>query len=218
MKKSLRITISAALTAALLSAGIATASPKFKTGSIDDVSYDGLHRIEDAALDAAWAKPDLNLSGYTKIMLVPAGMSFKTPRQSSGEFPLTQQQKQQVHDILLEAFTTELGKNKRFALTDQPGRDVLMVYGAVLDVESHVPPERAGRGGYLLRSLGEATLLVELRDSMSDEILARAVDRRAAESTRPHRSNVVTNTSELRIAADRWARSLNKQLEELARL
>ncbi len=218
MNNTVRKTITLLLGSALLSANLATAAPKLKTGSDADVSYDGLHRIDAAALDAAWVKPDLDLSGYTKIMLVPAGMTFKTPRRSDNEFPLTEQQKQQVQKILAEAFTTALGKNERFAVTDQPGRDVLLVYGAVLDVESHVPPERAGRGGYLLRSIGEATLLVELRDSMSDEILVRAVDHRAAETARLHRSNSVTNTSELQLAAARWARSLNKQLEELARL
>lgn len=218
MKNSLRITISALLSSALLGAGIATAAPTFKTGADADVSYDGLYRLDDVALDAAWAKPNIDLSSYTKIMLVPAGMTFKTPRHVSGEFPMTERQKAQARDILLEAFTTELGKGKRFALTDQPGRDVLVVRGAVLDVESHVPPERAGRGGYLLRSLGEATLLVEVSDSMSDEILARAVDHREAKTTRPQRSNSVTNSSELRAAAERWARSLSKQLEALAQL
>src|SRR5262245_8705121 len=146
MKNSLRITLAAVLGSALLSAGMANATPTFKTGAGADVTFDGLHRLDAVALDAAWAKPDIDLSGYTKIMLVPAGMTFKKPRPSNGTFAMTERQKEQARKILLEAFTSELGKNKRFALTDQPGHDVLIVRGAVLDVESHVPPERAGRG------------------------------------------------------------------------
>ena len=193
------------------------AAPRLATGTAAEVTFDGLHRVDDAAMDAAWVKPNLDLGHYRKLMLLPAGMSFKdADRHSTSEFPLSEKQKQQLRDTVLAVFVEELGKLQRFELTDRPGRDVLQVRGAILDVVSHVPPDPVGRGGFVLKSLGEATLVVELRDSMSDEILARAVDRRSASSTLPRRSNAVTNLAEVRSAARRWAAQLRQRLEEFA--
>ena len=66
----------------------------------------------------------------------------------------------------------------------------------------------------------EATLVVELRDSVSDTTLARMVDRRAAE--RPggggFHSNAATNMGEVRQLARSWARLLRQRLDELPTL
>jgi hypothetical protein len=48
-----------------------------------------------------------------------------------------------------------------------------------MDLEVRIPTDRpGGRGGMAVRSYGEVTLVVDLRDSQSGEILARAGDRR----------------------------------------
>lgn len=217
MKTTLRLSIAALLGAALLAGGAASAAPQFRSDA--EASYDGLRRIDNTVLDAAWAKPDIDLSGYTKIMVLPAEVAFKTaPRHSNSTYSLSTEQKQVVRETLLTAFTEALGKNKRYTIVNQPGPDVLMIRGAVLDVVSHVPPAPVGRGGYFLRDLGEATLVVELRDSMSDEILARAVDHRAASSAFVRRSNDVTNRHELRVAAEHWANIANERLEKISSL
>ena len=213
----------AALVAAVLvtAAMGAIAAPKVQTGADAEFTADGLQRIGDSAMAKAWIKPEADLSGYTKIMLMPAGMTFKETKgswRSSTEFPLTEQQKQGLKDTLREAFVEELGKSKRYAITDQPGEGVLQVRGAVLDVVSHVPPEPIGRGAVVLKSIGTATLVVELRDSMSEELLARAVDRRTASSSFPRRSNSVSNRYEVSNAAHRWASQLRKQLDEFIEL
>ena len=85
----------------------------------------------------------------------------------------------------------------------------------MLDVVSFVPPEPVGRSDVYLRSVGEATLVVELRDSITNAILARSVDRRAAE--RPGQdlqwSNPVNNRAEVRRLARRWATRLRENLD-----
>jgi hypothetical protein len=92
---------------------------------------------------------------------------------------------------------------------------VLLVWGGLLDVLSFVPPATSGRGDIILRRVGEATLVVELRDSESNTVLARVLDRRAAEQVSGRMvSNTVNNTAELRRLAKRWARLLRQRLEE----
>ena len=57
-----------------------------------------------------------------------------------------------------------------------------MIRGGLIDVVSHVPPETVGRSDIYLKSVGEATLVIEISDSESNAPLVRIVDRRAAGS------------------------------------
>jgi hypothetical protein len=64
-----------------------------------------------------------------------------------------------------------------------PGPGTLILVGTLVDVVSKVPPDDApGRYEVYLSDVGEATLILELRDSVTNEVLARVADRRAAES------------------------------------
>jgi len=94
---------------------------------------------------------------------------------------------------------------------------VLLVRGALLDVVSHVPPETAGRSEVYLRSVGEATLRIELIDSQTGVVLLRGLDRRAAERhSAPYVANGVTNWMEASQLADFWAKLLRRRLDEVA--
>jgi Protein of unknown function (DUF3313) len=220
MEKRISIPRGALIGAVLATvAAVATATPRVQTEPGAEVTDDGLHRVDGGTFARAWAKPGIDLAGYDKILLLPSQMSFrevKDPglRRNATEFPLDEAQKERVRTTIHDAFVAELGKSKRFALTERPGPGVLEIRGAIVDVVSHVPDEPVGRGAIFVKSLGEATLVVELRDAETHELLARAVDRRAAESTFPARSNAVTNAADLRNAAQRWASLLRRRLDE----
>jgi hypothetical protein len=204
--------------ALLLGVSFASAGPR--SNNVEPVTQDGLHRIDDTPFAGAWSKPGIDLRGYDKILLQPFGIQFrevKDPgfRRDAGDFPLDDEQKRKLEETIREALVAELAKSERFTLTDQPGPGVLAARGAFLDVVSHVPPDPIGRGATFVRSLGEATLVVELRDSLTDELYARAVDRRAVEPPIPTRSNAVNNRAEVRRAVRRWAAVLREQLDEL---
>ncbi|MBT8441577.1 MAG: DUF3313 domain-containing protein [Gammaproteobacteria bacterium] len=120
--------------------------------------------------------------------------------------------------VVSEIFDEELQKSKRFEITDQLGPDVMILRGTLLDIVSLVPPERAGRTEVYLSRVAEATLVLELADSMSNETLARAAERRAAE--RPGGMNVmwsspVTNWAEVKRLARRWAIKLRDGLDAI---
>ena len=90
----------------------------------------------------------------------------------------------------------------------------------MIDIVSAVPPpnRNIGRGDVYLSQVGQATLVLELRDSMSGEILARSVDRRAAASTWAAPSSAVTTWNEVRRLARTWARILVNRLDQIAEL
>ncbi len=50
--------------------------PTVQTGPNAEVSFDGLHKIDHTRVYMAWAVPDLDLSGYTKILPVNSGIEY----------------------------------------------------------------------------------------------------------------------------------------------
>jgi hypothetical protein len=72
--------------------------------------------------------------------------------------------------------------------------------------------------GIYLSSVGAATLLIELRDSQSNELLGRAADRRAADSPFAINVNSVTGWSDVRLLARSWASLVRERLEEIEKV
>jgi hypothetical protein len=222
--KSRQVPIAMMLVSLGLIAGCATANPTIDTGPEAEVTFDGLYPVKGGSADAAWARPGADISKYSKIMLQGVGIEYRPggesgrlyySRPSDDHFELTEKQKTKFEDIVREAFLKELGESERFTIVNEAGPDVLLIRGGLLDVVSYVPPEPIGRTEVLLSSLGEATLVLEIRDSVSEAIIARAVDRRAAENAAGgfSRSNPVMNKSQVRRLAGTWARLLRERLD-----
>ncbi len=209
---------------AFIVAGCSTAAPTIQSGPDAELSFDGLHKVDNSQADMAWARPDIDLSGYTKILPVNGGVEYAQAdnkgrttrdRNSGGPFFIDDRSREQFETLVTDVFAEELGKIERFTLVDEPGPDVLIVAGGLLNVISYVPPQTATRSVIFLSAVGEATLVLELRDSESGRILARSVDRRAAETisdTFTH-SNSVTNSAEVRRLLLFWARRLVEGLD-----
>lgn len=207
--------------------GCAGSNPTVDTSAEAEISFDGLYRVKGGTADAAWVRKGADISQYSKIMLQGVGIEYRPggesgrlyySRKSADHFEISDKQKERLVEILTEAFRKELGKSEHFTIVSEPGPDVLLIRGALLDVVSFVPPEPIGRGEIFLSRVGEATLVLEIRDSVSDAILVRAVDRRAAEDAARgfSRSNRVFNAAEVRRMAQAWARKLRERLDEYA--
>jgi len=213
--------------ALLVVAGCAGSNPNVDTSDKAGMSYDGLFPVKGGTADLAWARFGVDISRYSKIMLHGVGIEYRPggesgrlyhSRRSGEHFELSDKQKERLQEILKEAVRKELGKSERFTIVDEAGPDVLLIRGALLDVVSYVPPEPTGRTEVFLSSVGEATLVLEIRDSVSEAILVRVVDRRAAEDAARGftRSNRVMNSAEVRQLASAWARKLREGLDSYA--
>lgn len=218
----------ALIMASALLVGCAGSTPTIDAGDDAAMTYDGLYPVKGGTADETFARPGADISRYSKIMLQSVGIEYR-PGGESGRltygragaehYEISDAQKQRLRAVVSEAFLAELGQSKHFTLVNEPGPDVLLVRGALLDVVSYVPPEPLGRGEIYLRTVGEATLVLELRDSVSEAIIARAVDRRAAEDTfGMSASNRVNNAAEVRRLARSWATLLRKRLDTFAEL
>jgi hypothetical protein len=217
--------LTTALVFAVVLVACTTAPPTIQTGPDAELSFDGLHKVDNSQADVAWARPDFDISGYTKIWLVGAGIEYRQvkdrgrstmARSQGGPYFIDDKSRAQFEELVGKVFREELEKVEKYELVDGPGPDVLMVRGGLLDVTSYVPPDPIGGRSYIyLSSVGEATLVLELRDSETGTILARSIDRRAAETIGGTftRSNSVTNSAEARRLVRFWATRLREGLD-----
>lgn len=220
MKKVLAITATALLAAC-------SSEPTIQTGPDAEVTFDGLVRIDNARFAGAWIDPDVDLTQYTKIM--PGGAEFQfrhvqktagrmqTTRSNEREFWISDSNRQRLVDTVTEIFDEELQRSEHFTMTDEPGPDTLIIVGALHDIVSRVPPDLVGRGEIWLSSLGEATLVIQLADSLSGEVIYRAVERRSVESVGNQMtlSNSASTWGEVRRWARRWAVRLREGLDSI---
>ncbi|HSG59490.1 MAG TPA: DUF3313 family protein [Woeseiaceae bacterium] len=201
------------------------AAPTVDTSDESKMTFDGLYPVKGSRADEAWARPDVDLAQYSKIMLQSVGVEYRPggesgrtfySRSRGGPYEVTEEQKARFEATMREAFLEELAKSENYTFTSEPGPDVLLIRGGLLDVVSYVPPDAiGGRVDVYLSQVGEATLVLELRDSITEAILARAVDRRAAEDFAGlQESNRVNNRAEVRRLAQTWARMLRERLDE----
>ena len=218
------IWLGAATAFSVIVAGCSSTAPTIQSGPDAELSFDGLHRVDNSQADIAWARPDIDLSGYTKILPVNGGVEYaqadnkgrtSRDRNSGGPFFIDDRSREQFETMVADIFAEELEGLENFTIVDEPGPDVLIVAGGLLNVVSFVPPQTATRSVIFLTSVGEATLVLELRDSLSGRILARSVDRRAAETISDTftQSNSVTNSAEVRRLLQFWARRLVEGLD-----
>jgi len=194
----------------------------------DETSPDGLVKVKNSFFQLAWVRPGIDLSSYDKIMLEGVGIEYRPARAATSamqaqvrgqtEFALSEDQKARLKEVVRKAFESELAKSKSFTLVDQPGPSTLRIRGALTDVVSFVPPNPVGAGRVYLRDVGEATLMFEVRDSQSEQIFARAADRRAVEKNLPQQSNSVTNGFEVEQVARQWAIVLRQRLDAIKEL
>ncbi len=211
--------------AVLMIVGCSSAPPTIQQGPDAEVSFDGLHLVDNSIFRQAWADPDIDFSRYSKIM--PGGAFFEyravkktssmsRARSSASEFYIDEAAREKLKELTSEIFNEELAKSSRFTVADASGPDVLIIRGGLHDIVSNVPPDIIGRGDIYLSSVGEITLILEAVDSQSGEVIFRAVERRALDSSgAAMRSSSVTTTAEVRRVLRRWATTLRNGLDSI---
>ncbi len=185
----------------------------------EELSYDGLQRRDSKVFEHLWVRKYFEVRSYDKVIFKPSHIEYRPVMKgtagSEAGFPLTQRQKDSLSEIMNTAFQAELAKSKSFTLTTEPGPDVLIIRGDLLDVVSFVPPKESGKGDLLsMADIGEATLSMELYDSMSDAIVVRAIERVAAKHD--PKAPPTTAADAVKATATQWAGILRERLDAAA--
>lgn len=226
----MRIKTLCAFAALVLLAGCSS-TPQFQTGPDAEVTHDGLTRVDRTIMDAVWARTDIDLSGVKKVRFQNLGVEYRnvngpysgragtgsltTTRSNQSEFQLDADTRALLEEEIGGAFAQEINQSIVFEVVEEPGPDVIDIHIGLLDVVSRVPPDTVGRSRVFLDRVGEATLVLEVRDSISNTVLVRAVDRRAAESMIAFESTPPRNRAEVRRLGRRWGQIIRDGLEAI---
>lgn len=187
--------------------------------------WDGLVLQPGARLNSVWVKPDAELPAYRSVMLDPVEVRFarnwdpnrggrsQLSRLNADDLAAIQSN---LAELFREVFREELARGG-YELVDQAGPDTLRVSAAIVDLYITAPDALApGRTRTYTANAGRMTLVAELRDSTTGEILARAVDARSGRNTGTLEiANRVTNTADARRAIRVWATALREGLDQM---
>jgi hypothetical protein len=216
MKKFNRVSQGLAVSICAIGIGACTSSP---TVASEYLNYEGLADVKVRTLDHAQVRPDVVFSVYSSVLLDEIELAFRTPDQSVQQFPLTQEQRDRFHGLLSRAFLSELVSLQNLSLASAPGRDVMRLAVRVQDITATVPPRsvsNVGRAAMALQAVGEVTLVLELYDSRSGEILARAVDTEAIKGAAiAADGGMITRWDGVERLCAQWASTTRARLEAL---
>ena len=101
--------------------------------------------------------------------------------------------------LVEEEFAREIQAGGRYPVVTEAAPDVLRVRAGIVNLYINAPDTGPGRSRTIVSSAGEMTLIAELTDSASGQVLARVADRREATNTRMQLTNNMVNESEARL-------------------
>jgi hypothetical protein len=155
-----------------------------------EVTSDGLHRVPDTQLGFVYAAPDADLGVYSKLLLIDPHVAFRKDWQrdiNQGKpYNVTTQDMVKIRTELAALFSEILVKaleESNHALVSEQAADVLIIRPAILDLNITSPDiPSASRTQSITRSAGDMTLYLELRDSVTGAVLAKALDHQIDDS------------------------------------
>ena len=123
--------------------------------------------------------------------------------------------KEDIATLFKEAFTKELVKGG-YVLVDTPGEDVLKVKPEIVDLDVIAPDVKSAfRGQNFSQSAGEMTLILELYDSQTDDLIVKAKDRkRDFQTGYMEWRNSVTNRATAVRMMNAWAKAFREALDD----
>ena len=182
-------------------------------------TWDGLELVERAGLDSVYVRPGASLAQYKRVILTHADVSFdqnwmpfKDPVMRSRKVDPNKVARA-LEDGFQEITVRELQEHS-YQLVSYPDDDVLRVVPSITDLfVKFADPATPDDGDTLMLDTGHMTLVAELRDSVTNTILARVIDRMEERGADVRVGNSLTS----RAAAERifttWAVALRTALD-----
>jgi hypothetical protein len=211
----------AALLAAALSFPIQAQTKKDLEAAM---AAEGLQPAKSKDLDMLYMRPGASLAGYKKVMLDPVEVSFSKdwdPTRPGSKLKVGPTERENIRagvaKITYDQFARLLAAKDGYPVVTAAGEDVLRAKVRIINlyVNATDPNASNARTRSYTMSAGEATLFLDIFDSETGQILARAIDRREARTdNRMTLSNSVINTADAEDLAAQWARILRKALDK----
>jgi hypothetical protein len=182
-----------------------------------DRTTDGLVLKDHSASGAMYLKEGASLAGYDKVAITDVEISFKKNWQRDHNADIRSlanrvsdedivKIKQGMADEFYKIFEGKLNA-AGYPTVDAAAADVLMVQPSIVNLDIFAPSVNpAGKADTYAAQAGEMTLVFELYDSVTSDIIARLIEAQAVgEHDIGHLSNRNTNLAAYRETLEPWA-------------
>jgi hypothetical protein len=187
------------------------------------VTIEGLQLIKDSNLALVYAQPGVDFGRYSRIYLAEPHVAFKKNWQHTRKRydPNTvtaddmARMKKELSSLFMKVFSETLEQGG-YELVTERAEDVLLVKPSIINLDvvaADVPTVNNVRT--YSESAGEMTLYMELYDSATDDLLAKALDRKEDRNTGYFRWQTrITNRAAATRILQVWADVLKEGLDE----
>jgi hypothetical protein len=198
---------------------LAACAPQPVVPTTAELSYEGLRVVKTRRFAQAEVRPGVDFTRYNAVHALPPQLEFRTPDRSKQQFPLTAEQKRRFHDSLVASLRKEFSEHPTLEFVDRAGPDVASLEVRIIDIAAVVLPTavgQVGRASFALEATGDVTFVIEVSDSESGELLARAVETRQVSGAATRQGDeMLTTWTDIDALCDRWAEASRTGLEEL---
>lgn len=191
-----------------------------------------LVKVRSSTFDDVFVRPGADFRGYTRIMIEPTQAALAENWLRNMNTPplailrrTTAQDAEQIVDQARNGFASNFAgaiKRAGYEIVSTPGPGVLRLSPNISNLSVAAPASltNAPATRVYTFSAGDATLGLEVRDSVTGELLARVVDHRIAGQRSATRSNArltstVTNRFDFGNMFDAWSSGWVQTLDEL---
>ena len=207
--------------------GAAVAAPSEAAGP---ATYEGLAAVQSRDLDEFYLRPNADLAAYRKIVIDPVQVTFRKDWNKDFVDPhgslrrLLQDDVRRIADetaSTMQSAVAEAFKARGYEIAAAPGPGVLRLSPTITELYVNAA-ENLATGGTtksFTKDAGEATLILEARDSVSGTLLGRVVDHRTARDSKGtqigdvRRTTSVSNNFWFDATFRRWATTCAKAFE-----
>jgi hypothetical protein len=212
--------------ATLIAAAIALSVSAPAATAKAPATWDGLVQVKSKKLNLAYLLPDADFRAYSKVMFDKPEVAFaknwqrdfnRSAMTLSGRISdkdvrdTVTQAEGSLSKIFPERFTQE-----GYQVVTEPGPDVLRLGVAIVNLEINAPErDIPGRSNSFAVDAGEATFAIEARDSLTGQLLGRAIDRREAGEGPTYRRTYSSNLADFEALFEDWARVSARGLTNL---
>lgn len=192
---------------------------------LPQTSPEGLELQKDTKARVVYLKPGATLEQYKRVAILDCFVDFASDwqkdfnrdRKAMGSRVTTKDMERIKAGVAAEfrkIFTEELQDKGGYQVVDTAAPDVLVLRPAIINLAITAPDlQSPDMNRTIVESAGQMTLYLELYDSMSNTLLARAMDPQADRRGFAQSANRTTNKA----AADRilrkWASALRAHLD-----
>lgn len=214
-------------TKGMLAAVLLVASTPLMAQASED-NWDGLVRIKSDKIEMVFLAPEADFRPYTQVMLDPSEMAMqknwlRDQRRDSRSLGSQATERDIVRALdagekQFDGYFSEAFTKAGFAIATAPGADVVRVSAGVFDIDVYAPDVAIGRTRTYSEEAGAGTLVIEVRDSVTNALLGRAVERRIAGDNGPWLRTAASNRADFDRLFRRWAEVSAEGLAELKAL